>query len=79
MDMVPIDSTIKLRCMDLQSTVLVVVSVREFGLQMLMYMFKVGKPITSLPRIIGGSDLIVHEKQPRKELEEWFKEAIDVS
>ncbi|VDI63845.1 nijmegen breakage syndrome protein 1 [Mytilus galloprovincialis] len=30
----------------------------------------------SLPRIIGGSDLIAHTATNRKDLDDWFKEAI---
>ncbi|KAL5022308.1 hypothetical protein ScPMuIL_001463 [Solemya velum] len=29
-----------------------------------------------LPRIIGGSDLVVHAGSQRKELDDWFKEAV---
>ena len=33
----------------------------------------------SLPRIIGGSDLVAHNAANRKDLDDWLKEAIHVS
>jgi hypothetical protein len=33
----------------------------------------------SLPRIIGGSDLVAHNAANRKDLDDWFKEIIHVS
>ena len=41
-------------------------------------LFQVGKAATALPRIIGGSDLVVHENKPRKELDAWLREATEV-
>ena len=31
-----------------------------------------------LPRIIGGSDLVVHDNKPRQDIEAWLREATEV-